>query len=210
LKNTGCFVSDDYKKTNLFFKIYYEVEQMKNIVKKTSIMDADGIRRALIRIAHEITEKNRGVENVALVGIRTRGVPLAARIAEEIQKIENVSVPTGSLDITLYRDDLTTMGYNPVIHGTEIDFDVTGKHIVLVDDVLYTGRTIRAALDALIDMGRPKSIQLAVLIDRGHRELPIRADYAGKNVPTSRRETIEVALQEEGKTDEVILGEIAD
>ena len=136
---------------------------MKNIVKKTSIMDADGIRRALIRIAHEITEKNRGVENVALVGIRTRGVPLAARIAEEIQKIENVSVPTGSLDITLYRDDLTTMGYNPVIHGTEIDFDVTGKHIVLVDDVLYTGRTIRAALDALIDMGRPKSIQLAVL-----------------------------------------------
>ncbi|MBR0293209.1 MAG: bifunctional pyr operon transcriptional regulator/uracil phosphoribosyltransferase PyrR [Acidaminococcaceae bacterium] len=180
------------------------------MVKKTSIMDADGIRRALIRIAHEITEKNRGVENVALVGIRTRGVPLAARIAEEIQKIENVSVPTGSLDITLYRDDLTTMGYNPVIHGTEIDFDVTGKHIVLVDDVLYTGRTIRAALDALIDMGRPKSIQLAVLIDRGHRELPIRADYAGKNVPTSRKETIEVALQEEGKTDEVILGEIAD
>ena len=162
---------------------------MKNIIKKTSIMDADGIRRALIRIAHEITEKNRGVENVALVGIRTRGVPL---------------------DITLYRDDLTTMGYNPVIHGTEIDFDITGKHIVLVDDVLYTGRTIRAALDAIIDMGRPNSIQLAVLIDRGHRELPIRADYAGKNVPTSRRETIEVALQEEGKEDEVILGEIAE
>ena len=183
---------------------------MKNIVKKTSIMDADGIRRALIRIAHEITEKNKGVENVALVGIRTRGVPLAARIAEEIQKIENVKVPTGSLDITLYRDDLTTMGYNPVIHGTEIDFDVTGKHIVLVDDVLYTGRTIRAALDAIIDMGRPNSIQLAVLIDRGHRELPIRADYAGTNVPTSRRETIEVTLQEEGKEDEVILGEIAE
>ena len=173
-------------------------------------MDADGIRRALIRIAHEITEKNKGVENVVLVGIRTRGVPLAARIAEEIRKIENVAVPTGSLDITLYRDDLTTMGYNPVIHGTEIDFDVTGKHIVLVDDVLYTGRTIRAALDAIIDMGRPNSIQLAVLIDRGHRELPIRADYAGKNVPTSRRETIEVALQEEGKEDEVILGEIAE
>ena len=183
---------------------------MKNIVKKTSIMDADGIRRALIRIAHEITEKNKGVENVALVGIRTRGVPLAARIAEEIQRIENVKVPTGSLDITLYRDDLTTMGYNPVIRGTEIDFDITGKHIVLVDDVLYTGRTIRAALDAIIDMGRPNSIQLAVLIDRGHRELPIRADYAGKNVPTSRRETVEVALREEGKEDEVILGEIAE
>ncbi|MBR2182396.1 MAG: bifunctional pyr operon transcriptional regulator/uracil phosphoribosyltransferase PyrR [Acidaminococcaceae bacterium] len=180
------------------------------MIKKTSIMDADGIRRALIRIAHEITEKNRGVENVALVGIRTRGVPLAARIADEIEKIENVKVPTGSLDITLYRDDLTTMGYNPVIHGTEIDFDITGKHIILVDDVLYTGRTIRAALDAIIDMGRPNSIQLAVLIDRGHRELPIRADYAGKNVPTSRRETIEVALQEEGKEDEVILGEIAE
>ncbi|MBQ6424737.1 MAG: bifunctional pyr operon transcriptional regulator/uracil phosphoribosyltransferase PyrR [Acidaminococcaceae bacterium] len=180
------------------------------MIKKTSIMDADGIRRALIRIAHEITEKNRGVENVALVGIRTRGVPLAARIAEEIRKIENAEVPVGSLDITLYRDDLTTMGYNPVIHGTEIDFDITGKHIVLVDDVLYTGRTIRAALDAIIDMGRPNSIQLAVLIDRGHRELPIRADYAGKNVPTSRRETIEVALQEEGKEDEVILGEIAE
>ena len=183
---------------------------MKNIIKKTSIMDEDGIRRALIRIAHEITEKNRGVENVALVGIRTRGVPLAARIAEEIRKIENVEIPVGSLDITLYRDDLTTMGYNPVIHGTEIYFDITGKHIVLVDDVLYTGRTIRAALDAIIDMGRPNSIQLAVLIDRGHRELPIRADYAGKNVPTSRRETIEVALQEEGKEDEVILGEIAE
>ena len=145
---------------------------MKNIIKKTSIMDADGIRRALIRIAHEITEKNRGVENVALVGIRTRGVPLAARIAEEIQKIENAEVPVGSLDITLYRDDLTTMGYNPVIHGTEIDFDVTGKHIVLVDDVLYTGRTIRAALDAIIDMGRPNSIQLAVLIEKMFR-LPV-------------------------------------
>ena len=183
---------------------------MKNIVKKTSIMDTDGIRRALIRIAHEITEKNKGVENVAIVGIRTRGVPLAARIAEEVKKIEGIEVPTGSLDITLYRDDLTTMGYNPVIHGTEIDFDVTGKNIVLVDDVLYTGRTIRAALDALIDMGRPKSIQLAVLIDRGHRELPIRADYAGKNVPTSRKEVIEVTLEEEGKTDEVILGEIAE
>ena len=181
---------------------------MKTIVKKTSIMDADGIRRALIRIAHEITEKNTGVENVAIVGIRTRGVPLAARIAEEVKKIEGVAVPTGSLDITLYRDDLTSMGYNPVIHGTEIDFDITGKNIVLVDDVLYTGRTIRAALDALIDMGRPKSIQLAVLIDRGHRELPIRADYAGKNVPTSRKETIEVALEEEGRMDEVILGEI--
>ena len=180
---------------------------MKNIIKKTSIMDADGIRRALIRIAHEITEKNRGVENVALVGIRTRGVPLAARIAEEIRKIENAEVPVGSLDITLYRDDLTTMGYNPVIHGTEIDFDITGKHIVLVDDVLYTGRTIRAALDAIIDMGRPNSIQLAVLIDRGHRELPIRADYVGKNVPTSRKEDVSVQLKETDSCDRVVLRE---
>ena len=178
---------------------------MKNIIKKTSIMDADGIRRALIRIAHEITEKNRGVENVALVGIRTRGVPLAARIAEEIQKIENVEVPVGSLDITLYRDDLTTMGYNPVIHGTEIDFDVTGKHIVLVDDVLYTGRTIRAALDAIIDMGRPNSIQLAVLIDRGHRELPIRPDYVGKNLPTSHSEVVKVSAVEIDGSDGVAI-----
>ena len=149
---------------------------MKNIIKKTSIMDADGIRRALIRIAHEITEKNRGVENVALVGIRTRGVPLAARIAEEIRKIENVEVPVGSLDITLYRDDLTTMGYNPVIHGTEIDFDITGKHIVLVDDVLYTGRTIRAALDAIIDMGR-KMFRLPVV-----RPLKWRCRKKGKRM----------------------------
>ena len=181
---------------------------MKNVIKKTTIMDADGIRRALVRIAHEILEKNRGVEHVVLGGIRTKGVPLARRIAAEIKKIENKEIPVGSLDITLYRDDLTTMGYNPVIRGTEIDFDLTGKHIVLVDDVLYTGRTIRAALDALIDLGRPETIQLAVLIDRGHRELPIRADYAGKNVPTARRETIEVTLQEDGDEDEVILGEL--
>lgn len=181
---------------------------MKTIVRKTTIMDEDGIRRALVRISHEIIEKNKGVKNVALVGIRTRGVPLAERIAAEIGKIENVQVPVGSLDITLYRDDLTTMGYNPVIHGTEIDFDLTGKNIVLVDDVLYTGRTIRAALDALIDLGRPQSIQLAVLIDRGHRELPIRADYAGKNVPTARRETVEVTLGGEGGVEEVILGEV--
>ena len=184
---------------------------MKNIIKKTSIMDADGIRRAWIRIAHEITEKTRGVENVALVGIRTRGVPLAARIAEEIQKIENVEVPVGSLDITLYRDDLTTMGYNPVIHGTEIDFDVTGKHIVLVDDVLYTGRTARAAIDAIFALGRPAMIQLAVLVDRGHRELPIRPDYVGKNLPTSRQELVEVRLPEfDGETGVFLMDMLAD
>ncbi|MEE3381442.1 MAG: bifunctional pyr operon transcriptional regulator/uracil phosphoribosyltransferase PyrR [Succiniclasticum sp.] len=182
---------------------------MENMIKKTTIMDADGIRRALVRIAHEIIERNKGVDDVALVGIHTRGVPLAERIAAEIKKIEDVTVPVGSLDITMYRDDLTTLGYNPVVRGTEIDFDLTGKNVVLVDDVLYTGRTIRAALDALMDMGRPRSIQLAVLVDRGHRELPIRADFAGKNVPTARRELVEVTLAEEGKTDEVILGEPA-
>jgi len=182
---------------------------MKNIVKKTTIMDAEGIRRSLVRIAHEIIEKNRGVKDVALVGIRREGVPLAQRLAAEIGKIEKAEVPVGSLDITLYRDDLTMLDYNPVIHGTEIDFDVTGMNIVLVDDVLYTGRTIRAAMDALMDMGRPTTIQLAVLIDRGHRELPIRADYAGKNVPTARKETIEVYLKEDDDRDEVVLGEIA-
>ena len=182
---------------------------MADMIKKTTVMDADGIRRALVRIAHEIIERNKGVDNVALVGIHTRGVPLAERIAAELRKIEGAAVPVGSLDITLYRDDLTTLGYNPVVRGTELDFDLTGKHIVLVDDVLYTGRTIRAALDALMDMGRPRTIQLAVLIDRGHRELPIRADYAGKNVPTSHREAVEVTLAEEGKGDEVILGDLA-
>ena len=165
-------------------------------------MDSEAIRRALVRIAHEIIEKNKGVEDVVIVGIRTRGVPLAQRIAAEINAIENCEMTVGMLDITLYRDDLT-LGYNPVVHGTDINFDLSGKHVVLVDDVLYTGRTIRAALDAVIDMGRPKTIQLAVLVDRGHKELPIRADYVGKNVPTSQKETIEVVLNEIDGTDEV-------
>ena len=139
---------------------------MSKVVKKNVIMDSDAMRRALVRIAHEIIEKNKGVNNVVLVGIRTRGVPLAQRIAQEIEIIEGVKVKVGMLDITLYRDDLSTLGYNPIVHGTDIDFDLNVKNIVLVDDVLYTGRTIRAALDAVIDMGRPRSIQLAVLIDR--------------------------------------------
>ena len=168
---------------------------MSKVVKKNVIMDSDAMRRALVRIAHEIIEKNKGVNNVVLVGIRTRGVPLAQRIAQEIE-------------ITLYRDDLSTLGYNPIVHGTDIDFDLNGKNIVLVDDVLYTGRTIRAALDAVIDMGRPRSIQLAVLIDRGHKELPIRADFVGKNVPTAHKETIEVTLKEHDETDEVFIGEV--
>ena len=183
---------------------------MSNIVKKNVIMDSEAIRRALVRIAHEIIEKNKGVEDVVIVGIRTRGVPLAQRIAAEINAIENCEMTVGMLAITLYRDDLSTLGYNPVVHGTDINFDLSGKHVVLVDDVLYTGRTIRAALDAVIDMGRPKTIQLAVLVDRGHKELPIRADYVGKNVPTSQKETIEVVLNEIDGTDEVYIGERVD
>lgn len=183
---------------------------MSNIVKKNVIMDGEAIRRALVRIAHEIIEKNKGVEDVVIVGIRTRGVPLAQRIAAEINAIENCEMTVGMLDITLYRDDLSTLGYNPVVHGTDINFELSGKHVVLVDDVLYTGRTIRAALDAVIDMGRPKTIQLAVLVDRGHKELPIRADYVGKNVPTSQKETIEVVLNEIDGTDEVYIGERVD
>lgn len=183
---------------------------MGNIVKKNVIMDGAAIRRALVRIAHEIIEKNKGVEDVVIIGIRTRGVPLAQRIAAEIGAIENCGMTVGMLDITLYRDDLSTLGYNPVVHGTDINFDLSGKHVVLVDDVLYTGRTIRAALDAVMDMGRPKTIQLAVLVDRGHKELPIRADYVGKNVPTSQKETIEVVLNEIDGTDEVYIGERVD
>jgi len=164
--------------------------------QKAQILDKDGIRRALIRIAHEIIERNKGTDNLALIGIRRRGVPLAARLAERIKEIEGSAVPVGTLDITLYRDDLTTLAQQPLVHRTEVSFPVTEKKIVLVDDVIYTGRTIRAALDAIMDLGRPQLIQLAALIDRGHRELPIRADYVGKNVPTSRREVVSVRLEE--------------
>ena len=180
---------------------------MSNFVKKNVLLDAEAIRRAIVRISHEIIERNKGVENVVLVGIHTLGVPMAERLAAAIEKIENVKVPVGMLDITMYRDDLSTLDYNPVVHGTEIDFDLTGKTVILVDDVLFTGRTIRAAMDALIDMGRPKAIQLAVLIDRGHRELPIRADFAGKNVPTSKKEVVNVQLVENDGVDEVAIGE---
>ena len=183
---------------------------MSNFVKKNVIMDDKAMRRAIVRISHEIIERNKGVENIVLVGIRTRGVPIAERLAATIKDIENVEVPVGMLDITLYRDDLSTLAYNPIIHGTEIDVDLNGKTIILVDDVLYTGRTIRAALDAVIDMGRPRAIQLAVLIDRGHRELPIRADFAGKNVPTSHKEAITVFLAELDGKDVVVIGDLED
>ncbi len=180
---------------------------MKNGKEKTRILDENGIRRSLTRIAHEIVEKNKGVENLCLVGIRRRGVPLAERLAELICKIEGKIVDVGKLDITLYRDDLTTLGDQPLVRNTDIPVDVAGKKIVLVDDVLYTGRTVRAALDALNDLGRPQSIQLAVLIDRGHRELPIRADYIGKNVPTSGKEVINVMLKEIDGEDAVAIME---
>ncbi len=175
--------------------------------EKVQIMDAEKIRRTLTRVSHEIIEKNKGTENLALVGIRRRGVPLAQRLADNIKVIEGKAVDLGILDITLYRDDLSTLAQQPVVHKTEIPFSVEGKKLVLVDDVLFTGRTVRAALDAIIDLGRPASIQLAVLVDRGHRELPIRADYVGKNVPTSSKEVVSVRLQEIDKDEQVIIEE---
>jgi pyrimidine operon attenuation protein/uracil phosphoribosyltransferase len=181
---------------------------MVQLQDKKILMDQMAIKRALTRIAHEIIERNKGVKDVAIVGIRRRGGPLAHRLAERIEQIEQVKVPVGILDITLYRDDLTTLAAQPQVHRTEVYFDITDKVIVLVDDVLYTGRTARAALDALIDLGRPKCIQLAVLVDRGHRELPIKADFIGKNVPTSHSEVISVNVTEIDGKDNVILQEI--
>lgn len=177
-------------------------------IEKAQLMDEEAIRRALTRIAHEVVEKNHGVEGLLLVGIRSRGVPLAHRIAARIEEFEGVRVPVGVLDITLYRDDLTTIAPQPIVHKTEIPASVRGKAIVLVDDVLFTGRTVRAALDALVDLGRPRVIQLACLVDRGHRELPIRADYVGKNVPTSRREVIQVRVKEYDGVDKVAIAEL--
>ena len=169
------------------------------------VMDADRVSRSLTRIAHEILERNRGVEDLALIGIRARGVPIAMRLAAHLEQIAGVKVPTGTLDITLYRDDLmrTPVGPQPVIRRTDIPFSIDGRHILLVDDVLFTGRTIRAALDALIDFGRPSAIQLVVLVDRGHRELPIRADYVGRNIPTARTQNVHVRLAEIDGRDEV-------
>ena len=174
---------------------------------KAKILDKEAVARAIMRIAHEILEKNKGTENLCLVGIRNRGVYLAQRLAGCIKKIEDKDIPVGALDITLYRDDLTLISAQPVVHKTEIDFDINEKTLVLVDDVLYTGRTVRAALDALVDFGRPKSIQMAVLVDRGHRELPVRADYVGKNIPTAQKETVEVRLTETDGSDEVVIVE---
>ena len=168
---------------------------------KAQLMDEAALRRALVRISHEIIEKNKGTDNICLVGIKRRGEPISEIIRENISKIEDVEVPCGSIDIGFYRDDLTSYAKDPLVRKTELGFDVNNKDIILVDDVLYTGRTARAAIEAVISCGRPKTIQFAVLIDRGHRELPIRADYVGKNVPTSKSEMIEVRLPEyDGET----------
>ena len=168
------------------------------------ILGDEDIRRALTRIAHEVVERNQGAEDLALVGIRTRGVHLAHRLSDRIEGFERVRIPVGALDIGLYRDDIAA-GPRPLLQPTDIPIDVNGKRLVIVDDVLYTGRTVRAALDAITDLGRPQVIQLAVLVDRGHRELPIRADYVGKNIPTSRAEEVRVRLEEVDGADEVTL-----
>ena len=176
-------------------------------MQKAKIMDDKAIGRAITRISHEIIERNKGIEDVVLVGIKTRGVPIADRIGKKIQQIEGASVNTGEVDITLYRDDLKKIDVDPVINGSNVQFSIDDKIVILVDDVLYTGRTVRSALDAIIDIGRPKAIQLAVLVDRGHRELPIRADYVGKNVPTSKGEIISVKLSEIDGEDSVTINE---
>ncbi|KPL18282.1 MAG: transcriptional regulator [candidate division Zixibacteria bacterium SM23_81] len=170
-------------------------------------MDNKDVQRAVTRIAHEIIERNKGAQNLVIVGIRARGDYLAARIAQVIEGIEEVNIPVGVIDITLYRDDLQVVLEQPVVHKTEIPFDIGGRVVILVDDVLNTGRTIRAALDQLVDFGRPRSVQLAVLVDRGHRELPIRADYVGKNVPTSQGQRVTVKVQEVDGSDEVTVEE---
>jgi len=181
-----------------------------NFVEKAVIMDASEMTRALKRMAHEVVEANKGVQDLVLLGIQRRGVSLAGLLGEAIKQIEGHEVPRGSLDITFYRDDLSTLGPAPKVSSTEMPFDVTGKIIILVDDVLYTGRTVRAALDVIMDWGRPAAIRLAVLVDRGHRELPIRPDFVGKNVPTSQKEIIKVKVKEFDDKEEVTVGEVVE
>jgi len=178
-----------------------------NLHEKGQLMSASEIERTLVRLAHEIVEKNNGIGNIGLVGIKRRGIPIAQRLARHIERIEKAPVPVGTLDITLYRDDLSTVGPKPVVQPTPMEFDIVGKDIVICDDVLYTGRTVRAALDALFDHGRPRRVQLLVLIDRGHRELPIEATFVGRRVQTSDLEIIEVKLQETDQLEKVLLVE---
>jgi pyrimidine operon attenuation protein / uracil phosphoribosyltransferase len=179
------------------------------MTQKAVVLDEQAIRRALTRIAHEVIEKNKGIDDCVLVGIKTRGIHIAKRLAERIVQIEEKTIPVGELDITLYRDDLSkkTNNEEPLVKGSDIPYDITNKKVILIDDVLYTGRTVRAAMDALMDIGRPAAIQLAVLVDRGHRELPIRADYVGKNIPTSSEEKIVVELNEVDELEQVSIYE---
>ena len=179
------------------------------MIEKAILMDDKAMGRAITRVSHEIIEKNKGIEDVVLVGIKTRGVHIEDRIAKKIESIEGKKVNTGEVDITLYRDDLNKIDIDPVLNGSNVKFDINNKVVVLVDDVLYTGRTVRAALDAIMDIGRPNVIQLAVLVDRGHRELPIRADYVGKNVPTSKDEIIKVSLLEVDEVDSVTINQLS-
>ncbi|MBI3615699.1 MAG: bifunctional pyr operon transcriptional regulator/uracil phosphoribosyltransferase PyrR [Candidatus Omnitrophica bacterium] len=172
---------------------------------KAHLLDEQGIQKALTRIGHEILERHRQTQGIALIGIRSRGEMVAQRLARILNELGGTQVPVGALDITLYRDDLSLISASPVVHATDIPFDVQGRKIVIVDDVLFTGRTVRAALDALADLGRPESIELAVLVDRGHRELPIKADYVGKNVPTAQSELVQVRLKEVDGADEVVI-----
>lgn len=184
------------------------MKEVKDLPQKAIVLDEKAIQRALTRIGHEIIERNKGIEDCVLVGIKTRGIHLAARLAKRIQQIEGQSIPVGELDITLYRDDLIIKGTGePEVKGSEIPVDIKNKKIILIDDVLFTGRTVRAAMDALVDIGRPSQIQLAVLVDRGHRELPIRADFIGKNIPTSNMERIVVELIETDELDQVSIYE---
>jgi pyrimidine operon attenuation protein/uracil phosphoribosyltransferase len=178
-----------------------------NLKKKATVLDKSGIKRTLQRISHEIIEKNQGTEGLAVIGIRSRGAYLAERIAENLKQIEGKEVPVGAMDITMYRDDLSEVAEQPVVGSTDINFDITAKKIILVDDVLFTGRTVRCALSELIDFGRPANIQLAVLIDRGHRELPIRPDFVGKNIPTTADESVEVKIKEVDDAEEVVIME---
>jgi len=178
------------------------------MIEKNLIMDETSLNRAIVRISHEIIERNKGVENVVLVGIITRGLPMAKKISENIEKIENIKVPVESIDITLYRDDLSEVNDTPVVNEEQFDIDVKDKHVILVDDVIFTGRTVRAAIEAVLKKGRPKTIQLAVMIDRGHRELPIRPDYVGKNIPTSLSEMVSVQFVETDGTEKVTLFEL--
>jgi len=189
------------------FLDFTKITRRSLMKEKAQLMDEKAIGRAVTRISHEIIERNKGIEDVVLVGIKTRGVPIANRISKKIEQIEGTQVNTGEIDITLYRDDLKKIDVDPVINGSNIEFSIDDKIVILVDDVLYTGRTVRSALDAIIDIGRPKAIQLAVLVDRGHRELPIRADYVGKNVPTSNDEIISVKLSEIDDEDAVTINE---